>query len=221
MEFYNKQDIINIEFSKFVKKVGIKLSGGIDSAIVCYMLAIYVKEERPDTVIHPISCIAENKPFQEVYAKRVMNKITELTGVEFGEHFIGTIRTDTANNYIGDMRDIVIDLYNQGKIQAHFVGLTANPSKKKAPELYDGKHNYDKDRKRKKHHKKPQRYGGRSFRPLINIDKRGVRDLYKSLGVLDSLLPETRSCETFTKDWSVICEDCWSCREKHWGFGHY
>ena len=56
---------------------------------------------------------------------------------------------------------------------------------------------------------------------LVNIDKKGVKELYETLGVLDSIVPVTRSCEVFTNTFDYVCKDCWSCREKYWGFGHY
>ena len=48
-----------------------------------------------------------------------------------------------------------------------------------------------------------------SFKPLVNIDKKGVAELYEILGVTDTLFPLTRSCEDFTDDFSKHCEECW------------
>jgi tRNA(Ile)-lysidine synthase TilS/MesJ len=85
-----------------VRKVGIRLSGGADSAIVAYMLALYKRDYRPDIVLHAITCVNDTKPYQEIYAKRVLEKITDLTGVEFGEHFVKDI---DGSDYIGSFAD--------------------------------------------------------------------------------------------------------------------
>ena len=91
----------------------------------------------------------------------------------------------------------------------------------KAPELYDGAHvlpgSYgpnDTDRSKSTQKK------DNTFRPLINVDKKGVAEHYSRLGVLEDLFPLTRSCEednvyTFEEH----CGDCWFCRERKWGFG--
>ena len=39
--------------------------------------------------------------------------------------------------------------------------------------------------------------------PLANIDKKGVAELYNTLGVMDTLFPITRSCEAWAKDEDV------------------
>ena len=59
----SQQDII-IDESNDVKVIGLKISGGADSAIVGYMLCKYVTEERPDIKILPITTIHTGKPFQ-------------------------------------------------------------------------------------------------------------------------------------------------------------
>lgn len=71
MIFKNSQQ--DIDFSKYIPlnftKIGIKLSGGADSAIVCYMLAKYVIAERSDITIYPITGIAEGKEYQKFLQK--------------------------------------------------------------------------------------------------------------------------------------------------------
>ena len=62
--------------------------------------------------------------------------------------------------------------------------------------------------------------------PFTNKDKKFVAELYKSLGVLDSLYPLTRSCENnqgYLPDPNneKHCEKCWWCLERYWAFGRY
>ena len=83
------------------------------------------------------------------------------------------------------------------------------------------------DSRDREQNKKPQIVGN-TFFPLINIDKQGVKELYEKFGLLDTLYPLTRSCESFTDDFSKHCGEykdeqdvCWFCKERYWGFGRY
>ena len=73
MIFKNSQQDINIEEPDSVKVVSLKISGGADSAIVGYMLSKYVAEERPDIKIIPLTTNHPKKPYQGVFAPRIIN----------------------------------------------------------------------------------------------------------------------------------------------------
>tara|TARA_B100001094_G_scaffold331861_1_gene401661 strand:+ start:6379 stop:7053 length:675 start_codon:yes stop_codon:yes gene_type:complete len=221
MLFENSQDNWEIDLPENMKTLGLKISGGADSAIVCYMVAKYVTEERPDITIHPITAVASTKPFQQIFADKVLRKVESLTGIEFAPHQYRTIDSTTVENYINQQADLVNDVYASQGLQKHFSGLTANPTAEDAPELYDGTHALpgsfgpnDTDRSKGIEKK------SNTFRPLINVDKKGVAEHYVRLSVLEELFPLTRSCEkdnvyTFEEH----CGDCWFCRERKWGFG--
>ena len=219
MIFKNSQDDWEINLPNSVKDIGIKISGGADSAIVCYMLAKYVMEERPDITIHPLTAIAQTKPFQQIFADKVLRKVEELTGIEFAQHQYKMIRSDTIENYISDQEEYFDSLDHL--YQERFAGLTANPEPDEAPELFDGDNRtpgsygeLDIDRSKGATKK------DNTTRPLFNVDKKGVAEHYTTLDVLEEIFPITRSCEqnnvyTFEEH----CGDCWFCRERKWGFG--
>ena len=202
-----------------VNNVGIRLSGGADSAILAYMLAVYKRDYRPHLVLHPITCINDQKPYQEIFAKKVLLKITELTGVEFDEHFVENVKGE---RYREDQGVFQEHLYKEKKIDIHFMGETMNPPIGTEKEwVFDGggrDHSRDNT--------------GETFipvvmyRPIRNLDKRGVKELYDYFGVLDTLYPVTRSCEIrldnklFT-GFDNHCGHCWFCLERFWGFGRY
>tara|TARA_B100000586_G_C20077733_1_gene413886 strand:+ start:335 stop:976 length:642 start_codon:yes stop_codon:yes gene_type:complete len=208
----NSQQDIKINIPADVSNVGIKLSGGADSAILCYILAKYKQEYRPDINIKPITCINDIKPFNLKYARKILNKISELTNIEFPEteHKITKIRY---SHYIEDQTIFLNLLYKIKAIQIHFVGITANPP------IYLGPKGPGDDRSKINNQiiiKKT------SYRPLINIDKKGVCELYNTLEVLDDLFPETFSCESLdNKEYKIHCEGCWFCKERYWGFNRY
>jgi hypothetical protein len=219
MIFKNSQQ--DIDFSQYIplnyNKVGMKLSGGADSAIVCYMLAKHVMTDRPDITIYPVTGIADGKAYQKIFAEKVVLKITELTGVKFGTHYSRNVRSDSSPNYILDQDTLLESLYSDKLLDMHLAGITANPTVTEAPSLYDTGHIMPDDRTKIKRLR--NLISGNSFRPLHNIDKRGVAEFYTTLGVLDELFPVTRSCEEFTNDFSTHCGKCWFCEERKWGFG--
>ena len=220
MIFENSQDTIEISIPDTVKNVGIKLSGGADSAIVCYMVAKHVVEERPDVAIYAITSNAEGKEYQVDFAKRVMSTVSDLTGVKFAGHFTNLARTDNSENYTADQDKLTESLYKKQIIEMHFAGITANPTPAEAPELYGDVAAMPSDDRSKQSEKRLYQ-NGQSYRPLINTDKRGVAELYHNLGVIDSLFPVTRSCEAYTSNFSKHCGKCWFCKERYWGFGRY
>jgi disulfide oxidoreductase YuzD len=217
MLFENSQDNWEIDLPSSITNIGLKISGGADSAIVCFMLAKYIMEERPDITLHPVTGIADNKLYQQKYADSVLRKVEELTGIVFGKHQYKDV---TASRYILDQEDFLKSLYEQELFNLHFAGITANPSEDDAPQLYTSINAMPTDDRSKQLIKKD------NYRlPLINIDKRGVAEHYTRLGVMDTLFPVTRSCEARVTDSEYNidkhCEVCWFCKERYWGFNRY
>ena len=190
MKFKNSQDSWEINLSKDVTDIGIKISGGADSAIVTYMLAKYVTEERPDITIHPVTGISDIKPYQLIFADQVLRKVEDLTGVVFAQHQFGSVR-DT--HYTVDQLALTRSLkYGKNLFTVHFNGITANPTQA----IVASGHVALPERNQRATKQSNYR------RPLINIDKRGVAEHYTRLGVLEELFPVTRSCEEITTDFS-------------------
>ena len=95
MVFKNIQGDWTLDIPAEDTRVAIKISGGADSAIVTYMLAVYKRDERPDIKLIPITTNAlPPKDWQVKYSKRVLNKVTELTGVEFESHITNEVTKD-------------------------------------------------------------------------------------------------------------------------------
>ena len=219
----NSQQDVNIEEPIHVKKVSLKISGGADSAIVGYMLSKYVAEERPDIKIFPLTTNHPKKPYQGVYASRVINFYKEIFGEHiFGKHYINTTRRmDTNEDYANAQTTNQEKAYKTEKIQRNYSGITSNPPldiidtfRKPNGKLIKGPVD---DRNGKDF----PVYKNYSWKHLANIDKKGVAELYETLGVMETLFPLTRSCEEHTMDFSSHCDDCWFCKERFWGFGRY
>lgn len=214
----NSQQNIEINIPSHVKRVGLKISGGADSAIVGYMLSKYVVTERPDIKIIPITVQQVGKNYQLIFAKNVI----EFYKKEFGNIFLEHITdiSPTKETYAITQEKLLDHLYKKNHIHFHFSGLTLNPP----PELIQTTKNDPNfiaplDRIRTGMLKPV--YGATQCLPLINIDKRGVAELYNTLRLMDTLFPLTRSCEQFTDDFSKHCKGCWHCAERFYGFGRY
>lgn len=204
----------NNHFDRRNMNVGMRISGGADSAIIAYMLALFVRDHAPHLKIHPITCEHPAKPYQIIFAKHVIAKIEELTGVKFEEH--QTLKIPGVGEYADEQVVLLFSLYDRGLIDCHFMGETMNPP----AEVMATWHEPDMPPERNS----PQEvadYNGKRFRPLRQSHKQSVNDLYVHFGVLDTLFPVTRSCEAITHDFSKHCEECSFCQERFWGFGRY
>jgi len=212
-------DITNVDkfpFTEVVNRVGIRISGGADSAIVAYMLALYKRDYRPNLTLHPITCVNNQKPYQEIFAKRVIEKITELTGVTFEEHIVEDVNGE---RYTLDQKRVTDRIYANRLIDIHYMGETMNPpigTEESENWQFNGG-GRDKTRDALGDTHTPVVI----YRPIRNLNKKGVKELYDHFGVVDSLFPLTRSCEIHTLDFSEHCGKCWFCLERHWGFGRY
>jgi hypothetical protein len=225
MIFKNSQDIIefnDITIPTHIKKIGIKLSGGADSALACYMLTKYLKASRPDVVIHPITTVILAKPYQKIFAKQIVNKISELLDYKnFGEHFVAYTETYDRHRYLEVQDTHLQQLYNSNFINMHLSGISAVPDINDALELYEEIETTGPTDNRFKETIKKNQQNGNAFSPFINTDKKGIAEYYINLGILEDLFPLTRSCEVKTTDFSQHCGECWWCKERYWAFGRY
>lgn len=211
------QDTIKINVDADKSKIGIKLSGGLDSAIVAYLLCRYIHEERPDCTLIPFTVIHSFKPYNLWFASKVKWWLKEhFPTVQWHkEHF--TIHSN-GDDYNERMEELQEDLKSKNIIDCKFSGVTANPPmevyKQWSPNDTNDEPTPGRDRE--------QELKDTSFgRVLVNIDKKGVAELYKKFGLMDSLFNVTRTCEETELDPSVTphCGKCWWCEERRWGFG--
>lgn len=209
---------LNIAVNDNIKRIGLKISGGADSAIVGYMLSKYVAEEKPDTIIVPITVDQEGKAFQIMFAKKIIEYYKTVFGNIFADHEIGFSPIPESDNYTLVQDVLTKKLYQTGGIQFHFAGITLNPPSNAIPNhIYEQGWKEPPDRIRTDILKSI--YQDNRCLPLINFDKRDVAELYDYFGIRDTLFPLTRSCEKYTDDFSQHCDNCWFCAERKWGFG--
>ena len=90
----NKCNPVTIDLPDHVKTVLIKMSGGADSSLLAYLLALYKKEHRPDIKYYVMTVNNKQKFYQSSKAKQVMSWITAQTGVTFEDHFVSECDSD-------------------------------------------------------------------------------------------------------------------------------
>lgn len=196
------------------KNIGIKISGGADSAIVCYALAKYIFDNNNHHKIVPITVNHSGKSYQLEFAKRVVNFCKEQFGNIFLEHQYAWC--ETGDEYVSTQDNLVNSLYRNNEIQCHFVGITQNPPADVMEVI--GWNGPADDRSPGTVRPTSK---GTGYYPLVNTNKQGVRDWYNFYNVVDDLFPLTRSCENFTENFETHCGECWFCKERYWGFGRY
>lgn len=216
MRIKNSQQDIIIELSSNIKNVGLKISGGADSAIVGYILSKYVVTERPDIKIVPIT-VQQTKKYNIIFAKRIIEFYKKEFGDIFLDHYTDiSFKTD----FCTVQEKLMKHLYERNIINFHFTGLSLNPPAGVIESITNYAGLIEPPDRVRTGTLKPT-YGMKHCSPLINIDKKGISELYRDLNLLDTLFPLTRSCSADTDDFSRHCGLCWFCAERFWAFNRY
>jgi 7-cyano-7-deazaguanine synthase in queuosine biosynthesis len=210
-----------------VSSIGIWMSGGADSALLCYLLAEKIKTENIQVTIQPIT-IDYKRPFAFI-ALEVVDNIKKLLNVNdiFKEHIFyhpPDGHTWTPDQLKEQFHIRNYENFKDRKFQILYSGITTNPPREEQ-ENFNYKVLDDVELKRSEHVKKETyRYFAKDdrefieYKPFFEINKKGIAELYKEKNILESLFPLTRSCEDL-KTVRGHCGKCWWCDERQWAFG--
>ena len=209
---FGEVDILNKKYDFNNKIIGLSMSGGADSTLLCYLLAKTIQEEKLNVIIQPyngydidVSGDSEKLPNIIDY---IRNKFTDVElRWPIATVFRGNYK-DVKNNYIGTLRkkleeykvyDIRIIAISQGpplEAQTKFKAKSGQSIMRlKGYYLYDEVTDI-----------------GDKNAPFKYIDKRFMIQCYKDFKV-DDLLEMTESCTELDKCKS---EKCWWCLEREW-----
>ena len=192
-----------------VKRVGVQVSGGADSALVLYTLVKCIKDA--DIYVITGSLNTENN-FNEQYAKDVVAEVVRLTDTKsIKEHIFK--RQRKRGEQAGTDPDVI---YRKGMLH--------NVAKKYNLDLMlNGVTILDEGRDERRD--KPMLLKIEDewlvipvFRPFAQNDKRTIMKQYKKLDIM-SLFEKTWSCEgtiESTQNFTVPCGKCWWCKERQW-----
>jgi len=209
-----------------VETIGIWMSGGADSSLLCYLLARKIKSEQLSIKILPIT-IDYKRPFARI-AVDVREKIEELVDSKdiFLDHIVYHPPVDV--NWNREELAEQFHLRNQehiinNRFQILYSGITTNPPKEIQRSFRWGILEDVEQKRGDTVVKETVRYFVKDnyefyeLKPFFNMTKKEIADLYKEYDLLNSLFPLTRSCE---KIGTVIdhCGECWWCEERKWAF---
>jgi len=211
------------------KGIGIRLSGGADSAILFAMLCetIISNGDESFSTIYPLTMNYTPKPFNVDYSKRVIKFIKECyPTVNIADTTYYT-SNGPESDYADAQKRCEVQMYKDGIITIIFGGVTQNPpiddiEYKEILESMDesNERDYARDATRINRELFIGYTGLLHANPFIAMHKRDVNNMYELLSLKNSLLPITRSCESF-KNFDTPCKECWWCKERLWGFGTY
>ena len=129
---YNKDEVVdewNIKLNLGYDHALVGMSGGMDSSILFWMLAL-INENNLNTTLHAYTCIHEERPWQHVHAKKVIEYVqSEFPNVKFGVH---KVSTTPAKDYVEAGTSLQwktsCELAKEGGTVATYSGVTLNPS---------------------------------------------------------------------------------------------
>jgi hypothetical protein len=219
---------VKIEIQDNIKRIGIMVSGGLDSALLTYLLCKEIFEKNLSIKIKPFTW---KRPYPTDHpqdwnvdkASGVLKHInTVYPGILEDQYiFIPLFSTsplsfETEMSEWGRLKNIG---YKEFAIDRFYFGTTANPSHEEMikHDFYDGRQT-----KRDKEQSKSDLQ--RLYNPFLDVDKKGIADLYQQLGLMENLYPLTWSCEGWansTENFTKPCGKCWWCLEKKWAFNEF
>jgi hypothetical protein len=241
------QDDILINFDDTYNRVGIKLSGGLDSAIVFYMLCKHITTNKLETGILPITLNDWAKPYHEEFSTRIIFWMSQ----QFPRVNIlpqALKQSPEGGDYSAEQDKHLYETHQRTPFDIYFTGINKNPPRNVYLQFYDSKKellegpvdNRDGVRPIEVEHPyywntdgywqvgKTKDNGVKqghmtSINLLANLDKKGVAELYDIFDLRQTLMLATRSCENFdsllTNNFTTHCHtECWWCHERHWGF---
>lgn len=200
-------DLGKIKLNIYDGTIGIRASGGADSSILLYYLALH--HDGPIIVYNLSQEIHDYH--EEVHIAQVVDKIRELTGntnIRIKHFRVPVKSTETlvsiTNSSLVD--DNVTMLYS---------GITKRPPPEEEHFFKNDINESDVTNFRDPAIEVPVLYD-KTYMPFANLNKKDISDLYTKAGVLDTLFPVTFSCIVNLR---IHCRNCWWCEERLWAFG--
>ena len=208
--------------------IGVWMSGGVDSTLLTFLLAKTIKDYDLNIKILPISFKRDLKPWNLSVSTNLVDKIKNILDVNcfLNHHYCNFGNTE--------------DPEHNKKTSRHAQWLKEN---KIVTIIYNGTTSYPNPLPDELNSKMESRRSS-TVDELLNrsglseneaaeyiismpfrfVDKKTVSYFYNKFNLLESLLPYTRSCESFMKDTDFFkksCGECYWCKERQWAFSDY
>jgi hypothetical protein len=213
MQYKNRFGSIEILGNKsFNKKtIGISMSGGADSTMLCYLIANTIHQKNLNIKIQPYNgydlwCSSDSAGLPEII-KYLQNKFPSVT-IHWPIATIfdtkGSLEKGTdKNSYI---RPLIDNLVAKGIIDQVMHAVCLGPPVS-VQETFEGWGIFRQPGHRLwEEIEKPA-----NIAPFVTIDKRFIMQCYKDFGI-EKLLRMTNSCTAPQGN----CSECWWCQERAW-----
>ena len=197
--------------------LGMRLSGGIDSAFLCFLLMTKFPDKKilPTTMYNKIRPNAVDSVNRVKEVLKILNPDSILMEQEIGyfdttgfkptqenrDHFIATgEKYNPKDIFQNQWHRNLFDKY-EGKLNMLFSGETFNPPLDVQAELCHIRGEFPPDRNKKASRLISWSYSDITryeFRPFRNMNKKELASWVKQLGLMKTLFPVTETCEMET-----------------------
>jgi 7-cyano-7-deazaguanine synthase in queuosine biosynthesis len=204
--------LLGIDINLHSGPIGISLSGGADSALLCYILMQNTSDD-----LHFFTIASKQKGFRSAFhSSNVIQKCIELTGKTNVQHHVKWVDVQTRTNLI----DFLEFPVRSGTVDIMYTATTSFPDKTTLVSFSsllpsDILSRRDIDVTKSEYSK-----NGFFYSPFINYNKKKIAEIYQHLGIQDTVFPLSRSCESVT-NFANHCGSCWWCEERLWAFNRY
>jgi len=235
-------------FPKYIPKLApISLSGGLDSASLCYLVLTHF----PEIEIFPYTCRDQNAPKDAESAEMIVkwmqqtfpnSNLQDLQIFDFNDRTEDFVSWKEVNEVrkkypkfesltdIGISKLIQVDRISWNLMKKYpgavrLDGMTRNPPTSDMKKL-----GFFEKAERRRDKEQPLVQEWRTdydnkvlyiYQAYANVDKKFVAGVYKDYNLMDSLFPLTRSCTGTAKqtdNFTKECHKCFWCHEKKWAF---
>ena len=219
MQYKNKFGTIQVmEDKKFFrqKTIGLSMSGGADSTMLCYLLAITSHEHNLEITIQPYNGYDVWAPLDSAGVINIIQNLRKrIPGVDIQWPISTVFDTNGAsapndkNSYIGPLREKLID---KKVIDLIISGISMGPPME-VQQTFSAYHGIDKQIQRLPGYRlwNEVEEAEANTSPFKYIDKRFILQCYKDFRMKD-IFERTNSCT----DPLGNCRICWWCQERKW-----
>jgi tRNA(Ile)-lysidine synthase TilS/MesJ len=223
---------VTIELPAEIKKVGVMMSGGADSALLLYLYAKYMKEERNDISIIPVIIDTWERPNYVTFPEKIIAFVEKELSVKIQKMQVSD--PVLLKDKLKTEKKLLKYCYESNIIECHVNGITNAPSIKELPYPYNMTLEYDPakpmpmgqywNRLRLSKKIKPEiKYENNQIfvTPIFNINKKSIVEIYKKFNLFETLWYLTSGCDNRTTYEEDPCKYCFFCYERNWATGSY
>lgn len=212
---------------KKISTIGVWMSGGADSSLLCYLLAEKILNEKLSVKLKPLT-VDYKRPFayKAVKVREIIEDLLDAKNI-FEEHLVyhppdgidWTTAELAEQFHIRNYENFAND-----KIQLLYSGITTNPPLEVQQQFkwgilkdVEAKRGADVKKETVRYFEKE----GKEFfeiKPFFDVNKKTLAHWYKEKNLITSIFPYTRSCEKIGEVHGH-CGECWWCEERLWAFG--